>query len=183
MKSHAALQAAKKIALVWLCGGLAGCTGVTAATRALGPSAHPPEARNLGPLGAAYDATDPHGNTYVVKLDKVLRHAAPGSRFDRPSSGDYLVGVEFSISGVKGIASDDSNDDAVIVGSNDEVYQASFGGLAAGSNFDGGTFTVRPGTVETGWVTFELPGVVRPKVVEWETGKPGGGESLASWRA
>jgi hypothetical protein len=24
---------------------------------------------------------------------------------------------------------------------------------------------------------------VRPKVVEWETGKPGGGESLASWRA
>jgi hypothetical protein len=38
-------------------------------------------------------------------------------------------------------------------------------------------------TVETGWVTFELPGVLRPKVVEWETGKPGGGQSLASWRA
>lgn len=47
--------------------------------------------------------------------------------------------------------------DAAIQGSDSQLYPPVFSGLAAGTNFSNGDFSLTPESTEVGWVTFELP--------------------------
>jgi hypothetical protein len=131
------------------------------------------------PIGTTYTATVGH-KQYTVTADKVLSPARPDDSFDAASHRHYLVGVKFTLAGVKGHSSDDANNDAVIQGSDGQLYDASFTGLAVGTNFSDGSWNVSPGTSEIGWVTFELPKGVTPASVQWSpTG--GFGSATATW--
>ena len=128
-----------------------------------------------GPVGTTFAGTDSDGNKYTVTLDQVLLHAAPDNSFDAADSGKYLVGLKFTIKGVSGSASDDVNNDGTIIGSDSQVYSFVSNGLAAGTNFNSGTWNVSPGTQEIGWETVELPDSVKVAKVEWSASGGFGG--------
>ena len=121
------------------------------------------------------DSTD--GWSYSATLVKVLNPAQPDDSFDAADGGKHLVGVEFKLTGVSGNAQDDANSDAAIQGSDSQLYSPVFNGLAAGTNFNSGDFSLTPGSTEVGWVTFELPDGVKVAQVQWDAG----GGSPVTW--
>jgi hypothetical protein len=65
-----------------------------------------------------------------------------------------------------------------VIGSDQQVYTASFGSVADGTNFSYGNFTVSPGTTEVGWVAFQVPDGVAAASVQWSAGFNG---QTATW--
>jgi hypothetical protein len=124
--------------------------------------------------------TDQNDNptVYDVTLVAVSQDAAPDNSFDAAPAGQHLVSAEFKITGISGASTDDANSDASINGANQQVYQPTFTGLAAGTNFDSGQFTVSPGQTEIGYVAFQLPNGVAASSVVWS---PGLGGASGTW--
>lgn len=139
---------------------------------------------NTGPVGTTYKVTgtDSNGNStaYSVTLNKILSPAAPDNEFDAASSGKHLVGAEFTIKGISGTSSDDADSDAAVQGNDKQLYQPSFNGIAAGTNFNSGDFNVAPGVTEIGWVAFEVPNSVTVASVQWNPSSGFGG-GTATW--
>jgi hypothetical protein len=172
----------------------AGCGGpsVTKASSPPSPTAAPysqpatpastPSAVTSGPVGTTFSVTgtDNSGNAtaYNVTLVRVIQHAAPDNSFDAAPSGQHLAAAEFRITGVTGDSSDDANSDAGANGTDEQVYQPEFGGLAAGTNFNGGDFNVNAGQTSIGWVAFQLPDGITVASVQWTPGIDG---SSATW--
>jgi len=105
------------------------------------------------------------------------RPAQPGNSSDAADRGKHLVGAEFKLTGISGSAQDDANSDAAIQGPDSQLYPPVFSGLAAGTNFSNGDFSLTPGSTEVGWVTFELPDGVKVAQVQWNAG----GGSPVTW--
>lgn len=152
-------------------------------TSAPAPSA-PPSTQDLtGPLGTQYDVstTDDSGNavSYTVSADTVLDPARGADEFNTPDAGNRFVGVKFTITGTGGYAHDDSNNDAVIMGSDGQTYTPDFSTLAAGTNFNGGDFGVTDNRTVTGWVAFQVPKGVSVDSVQWQPGS--GDQQPATW--
>jgi hypothetical protein len=131
------------------------------------PTASTASAAAPGTLGSTLNATDADGNAYTVTLVKVINPATGSDEFNQPDSGKYLFGAVFTITGKTGSASDDANNDAVVVGSDDQDYTADFNSIAGYTNFQHGEWNVSPGTAVTGAVTFQLPTGVTVKSVQW----------------
>jgi Domain of unknown function (DUF4352) len=127
-----------------------------------------------GPVGTTYTvtSTDSGGNQvqYSVTAGKVLDPATGADQFTTPDAGKRFVGVRFSITGISGYSSDDSNNDAVILGSDGQTYQPDFSTISAGTNFNSGDFGVRAGQTQVGWVTFQVPDGVSVSSVQWQPG-------------
>lgn len=136
-----------------------------------------------GPLGTKFTitTTDDSGNnvSYDVSAVRVLDPAHGTDQFSTPDSVKRFVGVKFTITGVVGYSNDDSNIDASIQGSDGQVYTADFNAISAGTNFNGGNFSVNAGSTQTGWVTFQLPHGVSVTSVQWQPGF--GGQAPAVW--
>lgn len=66
-------------------------------------------------------------------------------------------------------------------GSKQQSYEASFSGVAAGTNFSSGDFTVAPGQTEVGYGSFELPSSVPVSSVTWSPDLDG--QAIATWTA
>ena len=140
-----------------------------ASSQAAPPSSSPsPSDSTTGSVGDTFTLTDStDGWSYTVTLVKVLDPAEPDNSFDAADSGKRLVGAEFKLTGVTGTDQDDANSDAAIQGSDSQLYSPTFSGLAAGTNFNSGEFSMRPGVTEVGWVTFEVPDGVKVAQVQW----------------
>lgn len=138
-----------------------------------------------GPLGTEYDVrtTDEAGNivSYTVAADKVRDPARGADEFNTPDLGNRFVGVKFTITGTGGYASDNANNDAVIMGSDGQAYTADFSTLAAGTNFNGGDFGVTDNRTVTGWVAFQVPKGVSVDSVQWQPDSGFGGTQPATW--
>ena len=138
-----------------------------------------------GPVGTTFIVTDTNQNgatvKYSVTLDKLKQHAAPDNSFDAASAGDHLAGAEFTIKGISGTDSDDANNDAAAIGTDQQTYQTGLGGLAAGTNFNGGNFSTSPGSVSIGWVSFEVKNGVHVASVQWNPDSDMSGEAPATW--
>ena len=159
-------------------------------------SSAPPSNPLSGPLNTAYKITDPdasgtNGNStgtavYDVTASQVLDPASlqAGDTFDAPPAGQHLVGVEFKIAGVSGTDSDAADNDAVVQGSNGQLYQADVlgGQLAAGTDFDGGQFSTSPGSSEVGWEAFAIPNGGTIRAIQW-TPSSGSGGTTVTWTA
>lgn len=148
------------------------------------PTTPSPSTEDLtGPLGTEYDVstTDDSGNavSYTVSADTVLDPARGADEFNTPDAGNRFVGVKFTITGTGGYAHDDSNNDAVLVGSDGQTYTADFSTLAAGTNFNGGDFGVTDNRTVTGWVAFQVPRGVSVDSVQWQPGL--GDQQPATW--
>jgi len=61
------------------------------------------------------------------------------------------------------------NNDAVLVGGNDQHYQADFDAIAGYASFDSGMIHVAQGDTVTGSVTFQVPTGVRVSMVQWNS--------------
>jgi hypothetical protein len=144
----------------------------------------PPASAQTGAVGTTFTitSTDDSGNpvVYDVTLVAVSQDAAPDNSFDGASAGHHLASAEFKITGITGSAHDDANLDANAVGSNEQSYQASFSGLAAGTNFSSGDFTVAPGQTEVGYVSFEVPNSIQVSSVAWNPDFLEG-QAVATW--
>jgi hypothetical protein len=140
------------------------------APAAASPDSHTsPAGGTVGHVGDTATFTDSaDGWSYSATLVKVLDPAEPDNSFDAADSGKRLVGAEFKLTGITGKAQDDANIDAAIQGSNSQLYSPTFSGLAAGTNFNNGDFSLTPGSTEVGWVTFELPHGVKVAQVQWD---------------
>jgi hypothetical protein len=145
------------------------------------PSPTSPPA-NTGPLGTAYKVTttDDSGNpvSYSVTLVKVDQRAGLGAYQSLVNPADHMVAARFTITGVSGQVSDDSNSDANVIGSDTTEYESSYLSVTDGPNFNAGEFEVSPGQTVSGWVSFELPSGVTAASVDWQPGLEGG---AATW--
>jgi hypothetical protein len=126
-----------------------------------------------GPNGANGETT-----TYTVSLDQVDQHAGLTAYESLQTSGDHMAGAQFTIAGSSGQSSDDTNSDAVAVGTDGQDYTATFNSITDGTNFNSGEFNVGPGQSVKGWVAFELPSGVTVASVQWS---PGLGGQTATW--
>jgi hypothetical protein len=170
---------------------IAGCTsasvsksGTAAPMQQHSHSSGPSSASTTGPVGTTFTINDTDSNgspiAYKVTLLKFSQDATPDNSFDTAPAGDHLAGGEFEITGVKGTSQDDADNDASVTGNNDQTYQTGFEGLAAGTNFDSGNFSVSPGQTQVGWVAFEVRNGITVTSVKWnpDSGLSG---STASW--
>ncbi len=142
----------------------------TAAPKPAAPS-------TTGPVGTTFEMTgqaQPNGGggttTWRVTVLKVVPNATPDNSFDAAPAGSYLVGAEIQFTGVTGTSGDDANNDLVVQGSDHQVYQPAFDGLAYGTNFDSGDWTVAPGQTQVGWVAFEVKNGVTPASIQFTIG-------------
>jgi len=139
-------------------------SGNTAAT------ASPAATRSAAPagIGSYFDVQDGSGDTYRVILVKVIDPAQGADQFTTPDSGKRFVAAVFRIKALKGSPQDeDANNDAVIVGSDQQTYSADFDDIAGYTNFAEGTIQVAQGDTVTGAVTFQVPDGVKVSEVQW----------------
>jgi hypothetical protein len=118
--------------------------------------------------------------SYKVTLVGVDQSAAPDYSFDGASSGHHLASAEFRITGVSGTGQDDADSDAGVNGTNQQVYQPSFDGLAAGTNFSSADFSVSAGQTQVGYIAFELPDSAKVASVTWQP-NAFGSNAPATW--
>ena len=181
-RSTRALAATALVALA-----LAGCgtvhsASVSAPTRPSAEPTSPASSPATAPVGSDYTITDSSdGVKYDVTLTKVISPAAPDNEFDAADAGPHLVGAIFSVTGDAGTASDDANLTATLNGSDGQVYQASFDGIAGYTNFSSGDFTVTPGQTEVGEVTFSVPDGVKVATVQWTPAGGFGTGATSTW--
>ncbi len=93
-----------------------------------------------------------------VTLEKVI-DPATADQYTQAPAGDRLVAAEFQIT-AKGVLSDDANNDASLVGSNNQTYTPGFDTIPACTNFNSGQVTLATGASSTGCVVFEVPKAV-----------------------
>jgi hypothetical protein len=147
-------------------------------------SPSPAQTQNTGPVGTTYTVTETNQNgatvKYSITLDRVIQYAQPDNSFDQAPAGDHLAAAKFTISGVAGDDQDDANNDATVIGTDQQTYQTGMEGLAAGTNFNGGMFNTSPGSVSIGWVSFEVKNGVTVASVQWSPGSSMDGDT-ATW--
>jgi hypothetical protein len=158
-----------------------------ASRHSAGGRPEPAAQATIGPVGTVYtitgqNAASPNGatTTYSVQAVTVDQNAQPDNQIDAAPAGDHLVAVEFSIKGIKGTSSDDADNCAAIQGTNHQSYTTALGGVANGTDFNDGTFSVAPGQIDIGWETFNVPDGVRAAAVQW-TPASGLNGSTATW--
>jgi hypothetical protein len=148
-------------------------------------SQEPADNSTTGPVGTTFivTGTNDSGATvkYSVTLDKLKQHAAPDNSFDAAPAGEHLAGAEFTVKGITGDEQDDANNDAAVVGNNNQTYQTGLEGLAAGTGFNGGVFNTNPGSVSIGWVSFEVKDGVHVASIQWNPDSGMSGAAPATW--
>ena len=160
--------------------------GLTSHHKAVTPS--PPASTTLhtglqappGVVGASFALDDGTGNGYQVTLVKVVDPARAVNQFSRPAGGKRFVGLVFRIKGLTGSPQgEDANNDAVLVGANEQDYPADLNRIAGYANFGDGAIHVTPGETVTGAVAFQIPNGVAVSTVQW-TALSGFG-SMVEW--
>lgn len=116
---------------------------------------------------------------YRVRLDRVLASPALDSGISG-SPGTRPVGVEFTLTAGSTAVSDDANNDATVVGNNNQTYTAGLPSIAGCTNFNAGQFTLTPGQSSTGCVEFDVPTPVHVVGVEWTANSSFG--STIQWK-
>ena len=139
-----------------------------------------PTSSSSGPVGTVFQVTDSSGNKMTVKLTKVIDPAQGADQFTTPDNGKRFVGAVFTLRGVSGTVSDDANNDATLIGSNGQSYQADFDAIAGVTNFSSGQFNLSPGTRSVGAVVFQVPDHVKVAQIQWSA-TSGMGGTPAMW--
>lgn len=94
----------------------------------------------------------------AVKFVALIDPAQTGNQFLNPDAGKRFVAVEIQITGQSsGTDTGDANTNVSVVGSNNQVYTASFFPVSECTDFSSGQFTLNKGESETGCVTLQLP--------------------------
>jgi hypothetical protein len=131
-------------------------------------------------VGSHFDVQDGSGDTYRVTLEKVIDPAQGADQFSTPDSGKRFVGVVFSVKALSGSPqNEDANNDAAVVGSNGQTYNADLSSITGYTNFSNGSINVAQGDTTTGAVVFQVPDGIKVTEVQWSAGSGFG--STVQW--
>lgn len=163
-----------------------GETGSSSPTTTTSPSATTtPETTAAAPstpqVGSALAFQDSNGDSYSVRLVQVIDPAQGADQFMTPDPGDRFVAAVFKITDTGNAAtSDDANNNASVVGSNDQSYSSGVDTVSECTNFNSGLYQLDPGSSLTGCVVFQIPTGVNVSKVEWSP-SGGFGSSFGEW--
>jgi hypothetical protein len=156
-------------------------SGQTSSPQASGGAKDSAPAKAAG-LGAYFDVKDDSGDTYRVALVKIIDPAQGSDEFTTPSNGMRFVGAVFTIKAISGSPKDeDANNDAALVGSNGQTYNADIDSIQGYTNFSDGQINVAQGDTATGAVTFQVPTGVKVSKIQWSASSGFG--STDQWNA
>jgi hypothetical protein len=130
-------------------------------------------------VGTTFTASDGNGNTYHVTLLKVIDPAHGANQYNNPPAGKRLVAAVFRLTGTGPSASDDANNNATLLGANQQVYEADFETISAYTNFNAGVFSVASRQTQIGAVVFEVPQRLKVTEVQWTTSSFNG--TVSTW--
>ena len=131
-------------------------------------------------IGAFFDVQDGSGDTYRVRLDKIIDPAQGADQFTTPNHGMRFVGVVFTIKAISGSPKDeDADNDAAVVGSNGQTYTSDVSSIAGYTDFSNGQINVAQGDSAKGAVTFQVPLGVKVSKVQWSASSGFG--STSQW--
>lgn len=136
------------------------------------PSAEPSppaSATRAATIGSSFDVKDGSGDTYQVTLINVIDPAQGADQFTTPAAGTRFVAAVFSIKALTGSPqNEDANNDAVLLGGNDQGYDTTVDNNIVGyTNFSNGNIVIAQGQTEVGAVTFQVPDGVKVAEVQW----------------
>lgn len=173
----------KVVTLTVLIGSLAGFTAACGSSphqateqNTVAPTASPsPSEHKVGDT-----VTVSHGDTrYDVTLMSVADPASPASEYSTPPSGHHFAAAQFRVTAHTAV-DENANNNASLIGSDEQVYTSTFAQLSEGTNFADGSVRLQPGTSLVGWVAFDVPNQVRAAKVRWSPGSGFGGNG-AEW--
>ena len=151
-------------------GGVA--TAASGSSSTAGSASSPAATHQAAPagIGSYFDVQDSNRDTYRITLVKVIDPAQGADQFNTPDNGKRFVGVVFTIKALSGSPQDeDANDDAAVVGSNGQTYNADLDDIAGYTNFSDGSINVAQADTTTGAVVFQVPDGISIKQVQWSS--------------
>jgi hypothetical protein len=164
---------------------VAGCGPALSSSATSAPAAATAPTASAAPssegIGQGFEVSGQDGGKYGVVLTKVIDPASPDNEFDAADAGKRLVAAVFSVTGASGTSSDDANLTASLNGSDGQVYQPSFAGIAGYTNFSSGDFRVTAGQTEVGAVAFEVPDGVKVAEIQWTPAGGFGTGATSTW--
>ena len=116
-----------------------------------------------------------------VTLVKLLDPAQGSDPYMPPDAGKRFVGLEFQVAIVSSAGTGNANNDATLIGSDNQTYTADFGDIAGCTNFNHGIFTLSVGQTATGCVVFQVPTTVQVSKVEWQPAGGFSGVAIGEW--
>jgi hypothetical protein len=149
------------------------------------PRAQAPAQPLTGTVGTAFEVsgTDENGNIthYKVQIVKWIPVAAPDNSFDAAPKGHFLAAAEFKITGVSGQSQNDADTTTQMISTTGHLAEDNIGGIKDGTDFNGGDFSVGPGQVEVGYVSFIVPISQKINTIQWsDDGFTGG--PVVTWK-
>jgi hypothetical protein len=130
--------------------------------------------------GSVLSFKDENGNPYRVQAVQVIDPAQGADQYTTPNAGDRFVAVVFKITDTgSNQISDDANNNASVIASNDQTYTADFDSVSECTNFKSGEYQLAKGQAVTGCVVFQVPTDLKVTTVEWS---PGFGENFGEWK-
>jgi len=144
--------------------------GATTTTTAAGASgkAATTTTKPVAHTGSTLTLSTVDGQTYSVALKQVIDPAQGSDQFTTPDPGKRFVATLFTVTntGTKAL-SGDANNDASVIGSDNQSYSADFNNVAECTNFNSGSVQLGAGESVTGCVVFQVPTGVTVAKVQW----------------
>jgi hypothetical protein len=117
-------------------------------------------------VGGTLNLTGERGSAMAITLARIINPATgaegPPTGDNGKPSGRYVAAMVTIKNTGKSALEDDANNDASLVGSNNEVYTPALSAVTECTNFDNGIYRLAPGESVTGCVAFALPSNVNP---------------------
>lgn len=176
---HALLALLGLIALGGILGAVFGTMGSTTHHRTV-PRVPRPTVPALAPVGTSFLTRDAAGNTYDVKLDRII-DPATGVGYS-PAAGNRLVGAVYTITGVSGSpVGENVVTSASLLGTNGHIYRATGAPISGYGNFNNSNISVAKGASTTGAAAYQIPTGVKLSQAQWAAAAGHG--TISRWRA
>jgi hypothetical protein len=109
-------------------------------------------------------------STISIQLQQVIDPAHATNEFLQPSAGNRYVAIKTQITnpGTANLQSD-ANSNFSVIGSNGQIYTATFATITGCTNFDDGEYGLTAGSSVVGCVTFQVPTGVTVSKVDFES--------------
>lgn len=122
------------------------------------------------PVGATISLQTTQGVPLTVTLKQVI-DPARAALSEKPPSGMRFVAAKFTVTdrSASQDLTDSADDNASLVGSNNQVYSPYLATASGCTNFDNGQYRLGPKESATGCVMFQVPAAVGVAEVKWTT--------------
>jgi hypothetical protein len=133
-----------------------------------GPTAAPPKSKSVAHVGTTLTLGAGGGGSERVTLVQVIDPAQGAGRYITADPGKRFVAAVFNIMNTSEVAGEgNANDDAALIGSDNQTYTFNPYSLTECTNFSEGQFQLGPSESATGCVAFQMPTGVSVVKVQW----------------